>query len=497
MLPGVARGTRFMVETLLYYVAAASGAAFQLLSACHALLNKRDPRSQLGWVVLCVMLPMIGAVAYWFFGVNRIRTRARMWQQRGRFRDLSALSRAADWSAGGPLSLAALHPAQMDSLHQLLQTSQRVTQRPLMGGNQVDALYDGEQAYPAMIEAIDGATRHVHLSSYIFDTDKIGRRFVDALGRAAARGVDVRVLVDALGEKYSRPRISKVLRQEHPAVRVATFLPLTLSLKSVRINLRNHRKILVVDSRVGFTGGMNIGLRHMTADPDNKTPTADVHFCVRGPVLAAMNETFMEDWFFETGEADWHVPETIEPAGRALCRAIKDGPNEDFERLQWILVGAMTSARESLRIMTPYLIPSREILAAINSAVLRGVHVEIILPAASNLPYVDWACHALLWEVLQYGAHVYWQPDPFNHSKLLVVDDFYTNLGSANIDPRSLRLNFELNLEVFDPALAAEINGYFTRVRERSVRVSIEQLDRRPFPIKLRDAAAKMFSPYL
>jgi cardiolipin synthase A/B len=288
-----------------------------------------------------------------------------------------------------------------------------------------------------------------------------------------------------------------VLRRDHPKVRMAMFLPLALSLKTVRVNLRNHRKLLIVDGQVGFTGGMNIGLHHMVSDPANRTPTADVHFRVRGPIVQAMSETFMEDWFFETGEEDWPPAEPAGAAGQALCRAIKDGPNEDFERLQWILIGAMTSARESLRIMTPYFIPTREIVAAITSAVLRGVKVEIILPAASNLPFVDWACRALLWEVLVHGAEVYWQPAPFNHAKLLVVDDFYVNLGSANLDPRSLRLNFELNLEVFDTELAGELRRYFDEVRGRSTRVSIESLDRRPFAIKLRDATAKMFSPYL
>jgi cardiolipin synthase len=157
----------------------------------------------------------------------------------------------------------------------------------------------------------------------------------------------------------------------------------------------------------------------------------------------------------------------------------------------------MTCARESIRIVTPYFIPGRELLAVINSAVLRGVQVVIILPAMSNLPYVDWACRAMLWEVLQYGAAVYWQPAPFDHTKLFVVDGFYVNLGSANLDPRSLRLNFELNLEVFDPDLAAELGRHFESLRARSTRVSMEMLDGRSFPVKLRDAAAKLFAPYL
>jgi cardiolipin synthase len=371
-----------------------------------------------------------------------------------------------------------------------------VTQRPLFGGNQVEPLYNGEQAYPAMLEAIDSARRYIYFSTYIFNVDSVGAQFVDALGRASRRGVDVRVLVDAIGEKYGRPTVGRAMR-EHPDVRVALFLPLTLSWKSVRVNLRNHRKLLAVDGEVGFTGGMNIAERHMVAQPGNRTPTADIQFRVRGPVVPAMVEIFLDDWFFVTGETRWPASQPVAEAGRALCRPIKDGPNEDFERLQWILVGAMSCARDSIQIITPYFIPGRELLTALNSAVLRGVRVELILPEASNLPYVDWACRAMLWEVLQYGTAIYWQPPPFDHTKLLVVDDFYVNLGSANLDPRSLRLNFELNLEVFDPALGAELRCHFEAVRSRSRPVTLDFLDGRAFSVKLRDATAKLFAPYL
>lgn len=481
-----------MLDTLLYYVAAGAGAAFQVTSAAHALLNKRDPRSQLGWVVLCIMLPIVGAIAYWLFGVNRIRTRARRWHLRGRFGGL-ADERIHQHAIA---SLAVDHPGRAEEMTQLLQISQRVTQRPLVGGNLVEPLYNGDRAYPAMLEAIEQAERYIHLSTYIFNVDKVGEQFVAALGRASERGVEVRVLVDAIGEKYGRPRLGKAMRR-FPRARLALFLPLTLSWKSIRVNLRNHRKVLIVDGAVGFTGGMNIALRHLVSDADNRHPTADIQFRVRGPVVNAMNETFLDDWFFATGQpVDW-TPERTPLAGKALCRCIKDGPNEDFEKLQWILVGAMSCARESIRIVTPYFIPGREMLAAINSAVLRGVEVELILPAESNLPYVDWACRAMLWEVLQYGTAIYWQPPPFDHTKLFVVDGFYVNLGSANLDPRSLRLNFELNLEVFDPELAAELERHMDQIRARSRRVTLEMLDGRPFPIKLRDAAAKLFAPYL
>jgi len=481
-----------MLDTLLYYVAAGAGAAFQVISACHALLNKRDPRSQLGWVVVCIMLPIVGALGYWFFGVNRIRTRARRWQQRGRFRGIVE-ERAQQQAIR---SLAVEHPEHAEEVVQLLQISERVTRRPLLGGNLVEPLYNGERAYPAMLEAIEQAQKYIHLSTYIFNVDKVGEQFVEALGQASERGVEVRILVDAIGEKYGRPRLSKAMKR-FPRARVTLFLPLTLSWKSIRVNLRNHRKMLVVDGAVAFTGGMNIAHRHVVSDADNEHPTADIQFRIRGPAVTAVNETFLDDWFFATGEAiDW-TPETVPVAGRALCRCIKDGPNEDFERLQWILVGAMTCARESIRIVTPYFIPGRELMAAINSAVLRGVEVELVLPGQSNLPYVDWACRAMLWEVLQYGAAIYWQPAPFHHTKLFVMDGFYVNLGSANLDPRSLRLNFELNVEVFDTELAAELGRHLDELRARSIRVTLAMLDGRSFPVKLRDAAAKMFAPYL
>ncbi|HEU5060601.1 MAG TPA: phospholipase D-like domain-containing protein, partial [Kofleriaceae bacterium] len=298
-----------MLDTLLYYVAAGAGAAFQLISACHALLNKRDPRSQLGWVVLCIMLPIVGAIAYWLFGVNRIRTRAQRWKARGRFR-VASDARTHEHQIA---SLAIDHPGRAEEMTQLLQISQRVTQRPLIGGNQVEPLYNGDRAYPAMLEAIESARRTIHLSTYIFNVDKVGEQFVEALGRASERGVQVRILVDAIGEKYGRPRVGKAMRR-YPKARVALFLPLTLSWKSIRVNLRCHRKLLVVDGAVGFTGGMNIAHRHVVLDGDNKHPTADIQFRVRGPVVNSLNETFLEDWFFATEEAvDW-TPEKTAPA---------------------------------------------------------------------------------------------------------------------------------------------------------------------------------------
>ena len=481
-----------MLETVIYPTAAAATILLSALSGLHALLHKRDPRSQLGWVVVCFMLPGFGAVFYWSFGVNRIRTRARKWQELGRF---APDSQSATYLKART-ELSDRDPVMADNLLSLLQISRTVTGRPLLGANRVLPLYNGEGAYPEMIAAIDGAKDYVLLCTYLFDTDAAGRDFIDALVRAGARGVEVRVLVDAIGERYARPRASKLLRDK-PGVKVARFLPLALSLRGLRVNLRNHRKVLVVDGETGFTGGMNIGSRHMVDDPSNDGPTADVHFRVEGPAVYALEETFIEDWYFTTGKTDWSAKQSITSAGDALCRGIKDGPNGDLEKLQWILVGAMTCARRAVKVMTPYFIPSRELLAALNAAALRGAQVEIIIPKRSNLPFVDWACHAMLGEVMQHGIRVYMQPAPFNHSKLLIVDDYYVNLGSANLDPRSLRLNFEFNLEVYDAELGGSLAAHFEHIRRRSVEVTPELLEQRSLVAKLRDSFAKLFAPYL
>jgi len=465
--------------------------AYGVVSSAHALLNKRDPRSTLGWVTLCLFLPAIGASLYWLIGNNRIRTRARAWHIHGRFELERKL--ATDEAES---ELATHHPEKAEIMRSLLATSLRVTGKPLLYGNRVEPLHNGEEAYPAMLEAIAGAERSIYLCTYIFDTDEAGLKFVDALAAAVERGVEVRVLVDAIGERYARPRVSRLLRKR--GVRVARFLPLSPTLRGLRVNLRNHRKILVIDSKIGFTGGINLGQRHMLSDAKNRKPTADLHFRVTGPVAWVLEEVFWEDWHFSTGEEpDWSNLVIPEPTGEALCRGISDGPNEDLEQLQWIVVGALGCAHRRVQIVTPYFLPSRELLAALTGAALRGVDVEVILPDKNNQPLVAWACESTLPEVLQHGVRVYYQPPPFNHSKLMIIDDFYVLLGSANLDPRSLRFNFELNLEVFDPKLAGQLSSEFDRVRGASHEVSLEELEALSMPRRLRDGVAKLMSPYL
>nr|NIS40813.1 cardiolipin synthase [Desulfuromonadales bacterium] len=381
--------------------------ALAVFSAVHALLSKRDPRAALGWLVVCFALPGVGVLIYWLFGVNRIRTRARNWQEGGRgipklTPESHHIHEARDPSA----------PIMAENFAGLLNLVNCVTRRPLVPGNFVQPLHNGEEAYPAMIKAIEAASSRICLSTYIFESNETGRRFATALIEAAQRGVEVRVLIDALGDRYTLPSIRRYFKKT--PVRIERFLPPSLMGRGIFFNLRNHRKILVVDGRQGFVGGMNIGDRHLADNQRNKRRVIDIHFAIEGPVVGHLEDAFNEDWTFTTGEEVPDRPEVQpEGTGNALARGISAGPNEDFEKLYWILIGALNSARRNVRIMTPYFIPDRALVSAINAAALRGVEVDILLPGKNNLPYVGWAMDSYLWEMLQYKTSVYYLPPPF------------------------------------------------------------------------------------
>ncbi len=462
-----------------------------ILASTHAVLYKRDPRSAVLWAGLAWLLPLGGAVLYFVLGVNRIRRRALQLRTPG-----ERPARPDSDAACSPAALAGRLPEKARHLTTLAGLVDKVVGRPLLGGNAVEPLVNGDAAYPAMLEAIAGAGRSIALSTYIFDGDVVGREFARALGAAARRGVQVRVLVDATGLRYSWPTILSRLRRE--GVPHARFLPAFPFGRLLTVNLRNHRKLLVVDGRVGFTGGLNIRAGHWLARRP-RHPVQDLHFRLRGPVVSQLQQVFAEDWQFTTGETlageDWFPP--LECEGPVFARGIPDGPDEDFEALRWTLLGALATAQRSVRVMTPYFLPDAALISALNLAALRGVTVDLLLPAHNNLPFVHWASQAHWWQVLERGCRLWLTPPPFDHSKLFLVDDCWALVGSTNWDPRSLRLNFEFNVECYDPALAWRLSAWFEERRRAARPVTLAEVDARPFLIRLRDGMARLLTPYL
>jgi cardiolipin synthase len=460
--------------------------AVAMAASGHAVLHKRDVRAALGWVGFIWLAPVVGAAAYLVFGVNRIRRRA----QALHIPDVHA--RPAD---GAPPPRPVLPPAAAH-LAPLVSLADGIVRRPLLAGNAVTLLAGGDVAYPAMIAAIEAAERSVTFCTYIFDHGRAGDAFADALARAHRRGVEVRVLIDAVGVRYRWPAMHRRLRQA--GVTTELFLPRLTPGWLPFVNLRNHRKVLVVDGRVGFTGGMNVRDDFLAAD--GGAPFMDLHARVEGPVVAHLQEVFAEDWLFTTRReildgAAFFPP--LRAVGDVLARGVADGPDEDFETVRWLLLGALATARERIRIVTPYFVPDAGLVAAIDVAVMRGVQVDVVLPEHGNLPIVQWAQTAQLWQVMERGCRVWLSPPPFDHTKLMVVDGAWSLLGSANWDPRSLRLNFELEVECFDPDLAQRVEALAAGRIARARRLSLAEVESRPLPVKLRDGIARLFSPYL
>jgi cardiolipin synthase len=462
--------------------------AAALAVTIHVALNKRNVRSAIGWIGLAWLSPFIGAPLYLLLGINRI-------QRAG-----ASLRLQDSWA--GDVSLPSPHPhedvasighAHFVGLDRLVST---IIGRPLAAGNRIVPLQDGDEAYPAMLEAIAAAERSIAMSSYIFDDDASGRAFMDALTAAHRRGVQVRVLVDAVGVRYSKH--SSVDRLRRLGVPAALFLPTRIRGLFRYANLRNHRKILVVDGTVGFTGGMNIRAGHVLSSSP-AYPIRCLHFRVEGPILADLLRTFAIDWAFSSGEslsgAAWAV--SGERKGRVLARGIPDGPDTDIDNMRNVILGALAAATTSVRVVTPYFLPDGALSAALRICALRGVPVDIVLPERSNIFVMDWAMRPQLSGLIESGCRVCLSPPPFDHAKIFVVDRVWSLIGSTNWDPRSLRLNFEYNLECYDAELAGKLDDMAAARIDRARPLSLEDLRALPPHIRFRDGIARLLTPYL
>ncbi len=444
----------------------------------HALLSKRDVGAALGWIGLTWLAPFIGGSLYFVLGVNRVKRRAQRLNRHPRTR---SRTQANDHS-------------EHDDLEPLQRGVGRISRRPLEVGNGLTIYQDGDEAYPAMIAAIDAARTSVGLSSYIMRHDAIGTRFVEALRGAKERGVEVRVIIDGVGGNWLFSPAYHALR--HADVKAGRFMHSPLPWRMPLLNLRSHKKILVVDGRIGFTGGINIADENvMAARP--REPVQDSHFKVVGPVVSQLVDAFADDWAFVSGEElegpAWFP--LLDIAGDAKARVITSGPDQDLEKIEFTVMQAITCARVSITVMTPYFLPDERLLTALSLAAMRGVKVDVVMPLKSNHVFVDWAARANIGSLLKDGVHVWRGPPPFRHTKLMVVDGEWSLIGSSNWDMRSFRLNFELCMEVYDLDFARDLQTFV--MRNKGEPLTHGELKARSIAARLRDAGVRLMMPYL
>jgi cardiolipin synthase len=441
----------------------------------HAALHKQDSWRALWWVTIMITLPGLGLVFYLLFGIESTA-------RPGSFESLSppADNRLQESSrhAAAPWKLTGVIAGTADS-----------------PGNLIEPLRDGDQAYPAMLHAIEQAATSITLMTYIFGHDVVGLAFARALQRACARGVAVRILIDGVGERYSWPSMVGTLhRLGLEARRYPGLRPILLS----GFNRRNHRKLMVVDGQIAFSGGLNIRDHHVQALAGERVHQ-DIHFRITGPVVSHLQTIFAEDWLFAAGEklqgATWY-DEALPSAGKSCCRVLATGPQRQ-EKLKTLLLAAVTQAQRRLWIQTPYFLPDQPLLDQLALAICRGVDVRILIPGKNNLPFVHWASLAQARYVLDAGCQLLLGAGPFNHSKLFLVDDHYAIIGSMNWDARSLRLNGELIIECLDANLNARLSNIWLRNAQEAMPLANSVIQKWPMVVQVRNALARLFMPIL
>jgi cardiolipin synthase len=473
---------------------------------CHLLRRRREATSAWFWLLLTWLLPILGAILYLMFGITRIP--AKIWRKaparaprkgdRHRRDTSEAQLPLAYWQALDHAGIAEpVHPWAGDLNHAL---NGILPDLPLLGGNRIEPLVTGDEAFPRMLAAIRSARHHIHFQSFIVGSDTVGRMFMDALAEKARAGVRVRFLYDRFGSTPAVLRRFFSKYEDIPNFQIADWSLANPLKQQVQFNLRNHRKTLVVDGEKAFMGGINLDEDHITCH--NRPPIRDYHFELHGPVVLELQYTFIQDWYCMTDEdpevlmQSAHFPQARE-AGRTQARVINSGPTHPSETGIDAVFALITSARRQLLIVTPYFVPTTDILRAIRLAALRGVDTRLVVPAVSNHFFAGWAGRALYEELMQAGVRIYERRPPFIHAKALVVDDTAALVGTTNLDVRSLRVNYETNLVVFGAPFIDDLKRIVLEDLASSDEIQLEIWRKRPRRRRVIENFWNLFAPQL
>jgi cardiolipin synthase len=476
-----------------------------LLVCYSCLTTRREATSTILWIFVAWSFPVIGPLLYLFFGINRVPRKALRKQKSSR--QLKAERQSRDEICLPNIFLKSAHESlasrmDADNCLYLNRTIDRLLpETPLLAGNLVTPLVDGEQAYPAMLNAISKARRHIHLQTFIIGNDETGNKFMDLLAAKAAEGVKVRILFDRFGSTaaFLGGLVNRYRRT--PNMTVHGWTQANLFKRQFQINLRNHRKIIVIDGETAFTGGIN--LRNDNLNFPSAPAIRDYHFMLSGPVVHEMQYSFLSDWYFMTEENPKELLQAdnfpaLPSMGPALARVVNSGPTPDeMEAIARVFFECVNWARKELLVITPYFVPSPDILQSFKSAAARGVDVRLLLPEENNHIYTGLASKALYEELLESGVRIFERNPPFMHAKALMADGKVALVGSANLDMRSLRLNYESNVLVFDEDFIRKLKKIIHADFADSSEITAREWRRRKLWRKLSENICYLMMPVL
>ena len=474
-------------DWIAWLLATLANTIISILVIGQILLQKRESGATLAWVFFVLLVPVLGLLAFWAFGTTRVRMRRRR-RERSDSRIAISLAPLTEHLIAGAHEAPPFPP-------EAYRAATRIGGRGPTPGNRVTLYRQGRQVREALIKAIDEARDHVHVEFYIWKQDESGVVVRDALVRACERGVKVRVLLDDVGTRIPVGRFFEPLTVA--GGQVATFLPVVLFSRRLSINHRNHRKVVVIDARVGFTGGMNIGDEYLGSGPD---VWRDAFVRIEGPAVQQLQEVFCEDWYFATGD-DQAQPEHfpgVAAAGDEWVQILSSGPADHrWHGIHTLMFACVNMAHERVWIETPYFVPDEPMLKALEVAALRGVDVRLYLPARSDHAIVGYAGRSYYDELLAAGVKIFEVPKIMLHAKTMLADQQISTVGSTNMDRRSFRLNFEVNAFFYGRHMNEALARSMVAMAGEAAQVQPRDFHRRPRRQTLLEAVARVFSPML
>lgn len=453
----------------------------------------RDPVKALSWILVVTLLPVAGLVFYMVFGRNYRKEKIFNRKELEDFKQIENLCRVQLKELVDP-EIQHIEPieANKDIITLLLNNNRAL----LTVRNKVKIINDGRSKFDELFEAIRGAVSSIHLEYYIIENDRIGTELIELLAQKAAEGVEVRLIFDDVGSWGIKRR--HVRRMRRMGIKVCCFMPVAFPWLTSKLNNRNHRKIAVIDGKIGFTGGINVADRYI--DGTKFGPWRDTHLRIEGDAVNMLQAIFMTDWYFVSGR-ELLNDEKYFPKSRIRSRSplqiASSGPDSDWASIMQAFFAAINKAKKSIYIASPYFLPNQAILTAMKVAALSGIDVRVLLPYRSDSKIVYWATRSYIGEMLEAGIKVYFFCNGFNHSKLLIIDDNFCSVGSANMDIRSFEDNFEVSAIMYDPKVAVELTKQFMRDIDSSVAVTPEAWENRPRLHAIYESVARLASPLL
>ena len=450
------------------------------------LMDNREPSKTMAWMLVLWALPMVGIVLYFFFGQNTRKERLISQRSLDQLTKRSMLEFAEQRN---------LHiPEEHRTLMQLFKNQSMALP---FKDNEIEVYTNGYEFFPSLLREIGKAKDHVHVEMFIFDDDALGNLIADTLIDKAQQGVEVRVIYDDVACWKVRNSFWERLRDG--GVEVHAFMPVKFPAFTSKVNYRNHRKLIVIDGKAGFIGGMNIATRYVKGVG---RPWRDTHILVRGGAVYGIQRAFLVDWYFvdRTLIAGKRYYPAISPAlsNNCLAQVVTSGPITEWPDMMQGFVRVLLTARQYVYIETPYFLPSEPVLFAIRTAALAGVDIRLMLPQRTDSRLLDQASKSYVREILQAGAKIYFYDDGFNHSKFLVCDDSISTVGSSNIDFRSLEHNFESNIFFYDKGMALRMKKIYLEDEAHCVLVDeAGQLEKHGFFQLLWESILRMFSPLM